>query len=98
MLTVWAFETSVRDHTWNAVVNVQEPEPRWRLYRVADDPNSAEDVAAANPAALALQRQRLEAFLGAPLPARLPGQQPNAGYPLSNFLAARARANATESR
>jgi arylsulfatase A-like enzyme len=90
VLTVWAFEASVRDHTWNAVVNVQQPEPQWRLYRVDDDPNSAEDVASANPAALALQRQRLEAFLGAPLPARLPGQQPNTGYPLANFLAARA--------
>jgi arylsulfatase A-like enzyme len=90
-LTVWAYEASVRDHTWNAVVNVQLPEPRWRLYRVEGDPNSAEDVASANPAALALQRQRLESFLGAPLPARLPGQQPNAGYPLAQFLASRAR-------
>ncbi|MGH2350658.1 MAG: sulfatase [Chloroflexota bacterium] len=90
VLTVWADEASVRDHTWNAVVNVQQPNPRWRLYRIDQHPNSAEDVAAANPEALALQQRRLEDFLGAPLPARLPGQQPSSGYPLATFRAARA--------
>ncbi|MBI3971986.1 MAG: sulfatase [Chloroflexi bacterium] len=91
VLTVWGFEASVRDHTWNAVVNVQQPSPRWRLYRVDQDPNSFEDVAAANPEALRLQQQRLEDVLGAPLPARLPALQPNTGYPMNAFRAARAR-------
>jgi arylsulfatase A-like enzyme len=91
VLTVWADEASVRDHTWNAVVNVMQPGARWRLYRVDEDLNSAEDVAAANPEALTLQQRRLEGFLGAPLPARLPDQRPPSGYPLGNYLAAKAR-------
>jgi hypothetical protein len=90
VLTVWGYEASVRDHTWNAVVNVHQPDAAWRLYRVDGDPNSAADVAAAHPDVVALQRQRLEGFLGAPLPALLPGQHPASAYPLRTFDAARA--------
>jgi len=90
VLTVWAHEASVRDHTWNAVVNVQRSGAQWKLYRVDDDPNSFEDVAAAHPDVVALQRGRLEGFLGAPLPARLPDRQEVSGYPLMTFRAARA--------
>jgi arylsulfatase A-like enzyme len=90
VLTVWGYEASVRDHTWNAVVNVHQPDAAWRLYRVDGDPNSAADVAAAHPDIVALQRRRLEGFLGAPLPALLPGQHPASAYPLRTFDAARA--------
>jgi arylsulfatase A-like enzyme len=91
VLTVWGDEASVRDHTWNAVVNVQQPEPQWKLYRVDADPHSGTDVAAAHPEVVRRQRERLEGFLGAPLPARLAGQQPPSPYPYLAFQAARSK-------
>ena len=90
-LTVWGYEASVRDHTWNAVVNIQEADPQWKLYRIDQDRDNYDDVAAENPGVVALQRARLEGFLGEPLPARLPGQHPGSAYPLMDFNAARAR-------
>ena len=90
-LTVWAYEASVRDHTWNAVVNIQEPDPQWKLYRIDSDRDNYDDVAAQHPEVVAQQRARLEGFLGEPLPARLPGQHPGSPYPLMDFNAARAR-------
>ncbi|MGI8913855.1 MAG: sulfatase [Chloroflexota bacterium] len=89
VVTAWQGQVSVRDHTWNAVVDVQQSEPRWKLYRIDTDRNNYDDVAGANPAVVALQRERLEAFLGAPLPARLPGQHPAPHYPLDTYLRAR---------
>jgi arylsulfatase A-like enzyme len=92
VLTVWGYEASVRDHTWNAVVNVQQPDPQWKLYRIDGDPNRFVDEAAAHPEIVQRQRQRLEGFLGAPLPARLPGQPSTTPYPLLSYRAARSRA------
>ena len=90
-LTVWAYEASVRDHTWNAVVNIQESDPQWKLYRIDADRDNFDDVAAQHPDVVAQQRARLEGFLGEPLPARLPGQHPGSPYPLMDFNAARTR-------
>ena len=55
-LTVWAYEASVRDHTWNAVVNIQESDPQWKLYRVDADRDNFDDVAAQHPDVVELQR------------------------------------------
>ena len=91
VLTVWGYEASVRDHTWNAVVNIQESDPQWKLYRVDEDRDNFNDVAAQHPDVVEQQRARLEGFLGEPIPARLPGQHPGSPYPLMDFNAARAR-------
>ena len=90
-LTVWGYEASVRDHTWNAVVNIQDAEPQWKLYRIDADRDNFTNVAAQHPDVVAHQRARLEGFLGEPLPARLPGQHPGSPYPMMDFTAARSR-------
>ncbi len=89
VLAVWAYEASVRDHTWNAVVNVQEPDPQWKLYRIDQDRDNFDDVAPRYPDVVATQRTRLEGFLGEPLPARLPSVRPGSNYPMQDFLRAR---------
>jgi arylsulfatase A-like enzyme len=89
-IIAWTSEVSVRDATWNAVVNVQATEERWQLHRIDRDRNSPYDVAAEHPEVVALQRERLESLLGAPLPAWLPARQPQSEYPLLSFRKARA--------
>jgi arylsulfatase A-like enzyme len=87
VLIAWRNEVSLRDHTWNALVDVQQPEAEWKLFRVDADRDSAENVVAAHPEVVARQRQRLESFLGGPLPARFPEKPSPSTYPLVTYRA-----------
>ena len=62
---------SVRDDAWNYVTSVHEVDPAPELYHLPSDPDEVVNVHDANPEVVALQRRRLEAVVGQPLPAQL---------------------------
>lgn len=66
----WDVHASVRDRSWNLLVDTENPAAPARLYDLAADRREERDVAAAHPEIVARQLSRLEALLGAPLPAR----------------------------
>jgi arylsulfatase A-like enzyme len=66
----WSEYASVRDAEWNLQVHTLRPEGSVRLYDLRRDPGEERDVAADHPEVVARQLRRLEALLGAPLPAR----------------------------
>jgi len=70
VLTGWEGHVSVRDRRWNLLLQSQDLTVAPRLYDLEADPREERDVAAAQPEAVARQVARLEALLGAPLPAR----------------------------
>ncbi|MCL4544986.1 MAG: sulfatase-like hydrolase/transferase [Chloroflexi bacterium] len=65
----WDVFASVRDREWNLLVNTAEPERDLRLFHLPTDPTESTNVAADNPQVVTRQIGRLEALLGAPLPA-----------------------------
>ncbi len=66
----WDVYASVRDRNWNLLLNTQDPSAPKRLFSLQQDPREERDVAAEHPEVVARQVSRLEALLGAPLPAR----------------------------
>jgi arylsulfatase A-like enzyme len=62
---------SVRDDEWNYVVSVHEEDPAPELYHLPTDPDEVENVHDQYPEVVAMQRSRLEAVVGQPLPAHL---------------------------
>ncbi len=65
----WETYASVRDREWNLLVNTTAPEKDLKLFQLTDDPAESKNVAADYPQVVAKQLSRLEALLGAPLPA-----------------------------
>lgn len=74
----WGKYVSVRDHTWNLLLNTLDPADPARLFNVADDPVENIDVAGHHPDVVRALKIRLENLLGGPLPARYQ-HQPGAG-------------------
>ena len=74
VVTGWGDYASVRDRDWNYIVTFGAPEEDTRLFNLnlRADPAEQHDVAADHPEIIARQRERLEGFLGQPLPATLP--------------------------
>ena len=70
VITGWEGHASVRDERWNLLVNTLDASAARRLYDLAVDPREERDVAAEHPDVVTRQLSRLEALLGAPLPAR----------------------------
>lgn len=70
VITGWDVHASVRDRRWNLLVHTQDLSAPRRLHDLAADPGELRDVAAAHPEVVARLLARLEAQLGAPLPAR----------------------------
>ena len=81
---------SVRDDTWNYVVTVHEEDPEPELYNVTLDPDERDNVHDAHPDVVALQRARLEAVLGQPLPAELNEVCDPSSAPLAIYMRQRA--------
>lgn len=70
VVTGWDAHASVRDREWNLLAHTQDMAAPRRLFALRDDPREERDVAAEHPEVVAAQLSRLEALLGAPLPAR----------------------------
>lgn len=66
----WEAHASVRDRHWNLLLHTQDLGAERRLYDLVADPEERRNVAAEHPEVVARQVARLEALLGAPLPAR----------------------------
>lgn len=64
----WGRYVSVRDRSWNLLVDTLEPARDLRLYDLRCDPLEKVNVAADHPSVVRELKQRLEAVLGAPLP------------------------------
>jgi arylsulfatase A-like enzyme len=76
---------SVRDDEWNYVATVHEAQPSPELYHLPTDPDEVRNVHDQYPEVAAMQRRRLEAVVGQPLPAQLnevcdPGPAPMSTY------------------
>lgn len=76
---------SVRDDEWNYVATVHEAQPGPELYHLPTDPKEVRNVHDQHPEVAAMQRRRLEAVVGQPLPAQLnevcdPGPAPMSTY------------------
>lgn len=65
----WDVYASVRDRTWNWMVNTVQPHDQ-RLYHLPTDPGEERNVIDEHPAVAAQMRAHLEELLGGPLPAR----------------------------
>lgn len=78
VVTGWDRYASIRDDRWNLIVDTLDPERDMRLHDLRDDPLELKSVAGDRPDAVAQQVRRLEALLGAPLPARYQ-HRPGAG-------------------
>jgi arylsulfatase A-like enzyme len=81
---------SVRDSTWNYAIAIREEDPKPELYNIELDPNEQHNVYNSHPEVAALQRSRLEAVLGQPLPAKLNEVCDPASAPLAMYLLRRS--------
>ena len=77
---------SVRDDEWNYVATVHEMTPGPELYHLPTDPEERANVHDQHPEVAALQRRRLEAVVGQPLPAQLNEVCDPAPAPMSIYL------------
>ena len=77
---------SVRDDEWNYVATVHEMTPGPELYHLPTDPEERANVHDQHPQVAALQRRRLEAVVGQPLPAQLNEVCDPAPAPMSIYL------------
>ncbi|HUT18945.1 MAG TPA: sulfatase [Anaerolineae bacterium] len=77
---------SVRDDAWNYVATVHEAQPSPELYHLPTDPEERKNVRDQYPEICAMQRRRLEAVVGQPLPAQLNEVCDPAPPPMSIFL------------
>jgi arylsulfatase A-like enzyme len=75
----WDVYASVRDREWNLLVNTTEPSKNLQLFHLTDDPEEKHNVAADYPQVIRTQIARLEAVLGAPLPANYT-HRPKGGF------------------
>ena len=75
----WDIYASVRDCEWNLLVNTSEPTRNLQLFRLRDDPEEKCNVASDYPQIISRQIARLEAVLGAPLPANY-AHRPKGGF------------------
>lgn len=89
----WERYASIRDRDWNLLLDTLEPERGMQLFRLADDPEERRNIAADYPAIVAKQVARLEALLGAPLPA-VYGHRPKGGFAATPGLLRQRRAQA----
>lgn len=87
----WGSYASVRDRTWNYIVNYEQPDQDERLYHLPSDPAEQVNVAARFPEVVRQQRQRLAALLGQPLPATLPDRGAPGIAPIRLYLGSRPR-------
>ena len=62
---------SVRDDEWAYFCAVHDEEAGDELYRWTDDPQEEQNVRDEDPDVVALQRRRIEALIGQPLPAHM---------------------------
>jgi arylsulfatase A-like enzyme len=65
----WGEWASVRDHEWNLLIDTLAPEQGLKLFHLSDDPSESLNVVSTYPRVVETQIKRLEALLGAPLPA-----------------------------
>ncbi|MBN1643160.1 MAG: sulfatase [Anaerolineae bacterium] len=86
-----AGRASVRDDEWNYVTSVHERDPNPELYRLRHDPEERHNVHDLHPEVVALQRRRVEAVVGQPLPAQLNEVCDPSVPPLATYLRHRAR-------
>jgi len=77
---------SVRDDEWNYVATVHEAQPSPELYHLPTDPEEKENIVDRYPEVAAMQRQRLEAVVGQPIPAQLNEVCDPAAPPMHIFL------------
>lgn len=77
---------SVRDDEWNYVATVHEAQPSPELYHLPTDPEETENIVDRCPEVAAMQRQRLEAVVGQPIPAQLNEVCDPAAPPMHIFL------------
>lgn len=82
---------TVRDDRWRYTVMANDPSKLEELYDLANDPQEERNVVAQHPDVVSLQRSRIEAIVGQPLPARFAEVCDPAPAPLAQFLAARNR-------
>lgn len=75
----WDVYASVRDREWNLLLNTVEPSKNPQLFHLPDDPDERRNVVADNPHVVRQQVARLEAVLGAPLPATY-AHRPQGGF------------------
>jgi arylsulfatase A-like enzyme len=75
----WDIYASVRDREWNMLVNTLDPGKNRQLFHLTDDPDEKCNVAADYPQVISKQIARLEAVLGAPLPANY-AHRPKGGF------------------
>src|SRR6185312_1759963 len=75
----WDVYASVRDREWNMLINTSEPGKNLQLFHLTDDPDEKRNVAADYPQVISKQIARLEAVLGAPLPANYT-HRPKGGF------------------
>lgn len=81
VVTGWGEFASVRDRSWNLVLNSLDPASDLRLFDLQAEPYEKTDVAGRHPDVVARLSRRLEEVLGGPLPAiyqHQPGQGPEA--------------------
>lgn len=65
----WSEYASIRDREWNLVLNTVEPDDDLRLFDLGNDPFEKHNIAGERPDVVSRMVRRLEALLGAPLPA-----------------------------
>jgi arylsulfatase A-like enzyme len=70
VITGWGPYACVRDREWNLIIDTTDLRQPPQLYNVVRDRAENYDVAAEHPEVVQRQIARLEALLGAPLPAR----------------------------
>jgi arylsulfatase A-like enzyme len=83
----WMQSAYVRDDHYNYCVDTYDPSKRTELYDLQADPRECENIAAAKPKQIAEMRAKLEALLGAPLPAKYAHQVRNNRAPgINKFI------------
>ena len=83
---------TVRDDQWRYTVMTHDPASLEELYHLPSDPEEESNVLNAHPDVAALQRERIEAIVGQPLPAQHNEVCDSAPPPLAAYLAARRQA------
>lgn len=83
----WAQYAYVRDDAHSYVVDTFDPKEKTELFDLKADPHEKENVANAKPGVVKAMRGKLEALLGAPLPATYSHQPEKQNAPgLANFV------------
>jgi len=90
VITGWGDFASVRSSDWNYIVNTVAPAGSERLFDLRTDPLEQTDVASHHLDNVAECRRQLEAFLGAPLPARYADSGEGAIAPARMYAGGRA--------